>query len=100
MGYRRLREHLIKKSRPFVSAHDVDRTFESSYCQNFGKITPAKYPGSLFCSANCSSGGTRGIFLVSKSAASSESICQSIDAQADRMGASQLGKYIKLKVDH
>ena len=62
-------------------------------CQNFGKITPAKCPGNLFYSANYSSGGTCGIFLVSKRAASSESTCQSInqsinqsiDAQAERI---------------
>jgi hypothetical protein len=64
-------------------------TFESGYCQNFGKITPAKCLGNLFYSDNYSSGRTRGIFWVSKPAASSESTCQSInqliDAQAERI---------------
>jgi hypothetical protein len=69
----------LKNHAYFSTAHDVDRTFESGYCQNFWKITPAKCPGNLFCSANYSSGGTRGIFLVSKLAASSESTCESIN---------------------
>jgi hypothetical protein len=84
MGHRRLREYLIKNQIHFSTAHDVDRTFESGYCQNFGKITPAKCLGNLFYSANYSSGGTRGIFLVSKPAASSESTCQSINQSTPR----------------
>ncbi len=52
--------------------------------QNFGKITPAKYPSSLFCNANCSSRRTRGIFLVPKQVASSELTSQSINQHGGR----------------
>ncbi|MEG3849952.1 hypothetical protein QT971_25060 [Microcoleus sp. herbarium19] len=57
--------------------------------QNFGKNTPAKCPGTLFCSANCSSRETRGIFWVSK-ATSIQLTYESINR---RPGRSNLPQY-------
>jgi len=62
-----------KNQAHFSIARNVDRTFESGWRQNLAKITSARCLSHLFCSANFSSRGTRGIFLASKRVASSES---------------------------